>query len=263
MSKRQREIINLLGTQPEINPQVEVERRTDFLVNLLGQTGMNGFVLGISGGQDSLLAGILAQRAVERRRAAGYDAEFHAVLLPYGEQRDRADVELALQTIQPDIIRDVNIKPGVDALVSSINAAGAQLEDLDRGNVKARMRMIAHYAIARVNGLLVIGTDHAAEKVVGNYSKHVGADTLPLETLTKRQGREMLEFLAVPPVFLQKAPTADLLDEDPGRPDEDEMGVPYAAIDDYLEGKEVSNDLAEKIERRFDASAHKRSTIGL
>src|SRR5690606_15491597 len=65
----QREIIEALGAKSEIDPAVELERRRDFLVDYLRSTGARGLVLGISGGQDSSLAGRLAQLAVERIRA--------------------------------------------------------------------------------------------------------------------------------------------------------------------------------------------------
>lgn len=92
METRQQEIIANLGVVPTINARQEIERRSEFLAQYLAKSGMKGFVLGISGGQDSLLAGLLAQKAVTKRREAGAEAEFHAVLLPYGTQTDREDV---------------------------------------------------------------------------------------------------------------------------------------------------------------------------
>ena len=262
MRPKQQEIITTLGVKPNIDPALEIERRAQFLADYLGHTGLNGFVLGISGGQDSLLAGLLAQRAVELRRQAGHQAEFHAVLLPYGEQLDRADAELAMQTIEPDVVHDINIKPGTDALVASINAdLGQPLSDFDKGNVKARQRMIVQYALAGAHSLLVIGADHAAEAVTGFYTKYGdgGADILPLAGLTKRQGHAMLEALNVPEIFLSKQPTADLLDERPAQSDEAELGLSYDAIDDYLEGKEIDPRIAEAIEHRYDLTQHKRT----
>ena len=262
MRIKQQEIITDLGVKPKIDPEKEIKRRSQFLADYLGRTGLNGFVLGISGGQDSLLAGLLAQQAVELRRQAGHQAKFHAVLLPYGEQLDRADAELAIKTITPDVVRDINIKPGTDALVMSINTSADQsLSDFDKGNVKARERMIVQYALAGAHDLLVIGADHAAEAVTGFYTKYGdgGADILPLAGLTKRQGRAMLKAFDVPEIFLSKQPTADLLDERPAQSDEIELGLSYDAIDDYLEGKEIDPAIAAAIERRYDLTQHKRA----
>ena len=262
MRRQQFDIITTLETQPTINPAEEIERRSQFLADYLGHTGLNGFVLGISGGQDSLLAGILAQRATQIRRDTGHEATFHAALLPYGTQADRADAELAIATINPDVVHDIDIKPGVDGIATSITTAeGQPIRDFDKGNIKARMRMIAQYAIAGPQGLLVVGTDHAAEAVTGFFTKYGdgGADVLPLAGLTKRQGRAMLEELGVPEIFTTKPPTADLLDGLPGQTDESELGMSYQTIDDYLEGQDIPEDLAIKLERQFDTTWHKRN----
>lgn len=262
MSERQQEIITTLGVKPEINPTEEIEQRTAFLSRYLSHTGLKGFVLGISGGQDSLLAGLLAQRAVEQRRQAGDEAYFHAVLLPYGTQADRADALEAVETITPDFVHDLDIKLPVDAFSTTFETAETHpLRDFDKGNVKARMRMIAQYALAGDQNLLVVGTDHAAEAVTGFFTKFGdgGADILPLSGLTKRQGKALLRELGAPEHFMAKSPTADLLDGRPGQTDESELGLTYETLDDYLEGKPVDPAVAEAIETRYAATEHKRN----
>ena len=262
MTMYQSEIIAELGVKSDIDTTAELKARQKFLENYLGQTGVNGFVLGISGGQDSLLAGLLAQRAIEARRQAGFEASFHAVLLPYGTQADREDALLAIETISPDVVHDLDIKPATDALAASFELSEyVALPDYHKGNVKARMRMIAQYAIAGQYGLVVLGTDHAAEAVTGFFTKYGdgGADVLPLSGLSKRQGRALLEALDVPAIFVQKKPTADLLDENPGQPDESELALSYDTIDDYLEGNPITSQDAATLESRFEATHHKRS----
>lgn len=262
MRQLQKEIIAELGSNPSIDPAHEIEKRSNFLAQYLGKSGMNGFVLGISGGQDSLLAGMLAQQAVTIQREAGFDASFHAVLLPYGTQSDRDDALLAIDTIQPDVTHDLNIQPGTDGFVHGFNSSEiAPLTDFNKGNVKARMRMIAQYALAGQNGLLVIGTDHAAEALTGFFTKFGdgGADVLPLSGLTKRQGRQILEHLDAPNRFMSKPPTADLLDVKPSQPDEAELALSYDTIDDYLEGRPVSEQDAMALEERYRKTAHKRA----
>lgn len=262
MRTLQKEIISELGTLPTINPAEEIENRTRYLADYLGASGLNGFILGISGGQDSLLAGLLAQRAVNLRREQGFDAEFHAALLPYGSQADRDDALLAVETIAPDFQHDLNIQPATDAFADTFALAEhLPLADYHKGNVKARLRMIAQYALAGQYGLLVIGTDHAAEAVTGFYTKYGdgGADILPLSGLTKRQGKQLLTALGTPATFIEKPPTADLLDNAPAQPDETELGLSYDVIDDYLEGRSVDPQAAAAIEERFAATTHKRT----
>ena len=261
MKTKQQAIVETLGVRPEINPRQEIEQRSRFLADYLARTGLKGFVLGISGGQDSLLAGLLAQKAVEQRRSEGFDAAFHAVLLPYGRQADRDDALRSVDFIQPDFIHDFNIENGVDGLAKDFKLAeGRPISDFDKGNVKARMRMIAQYALAGEHTLLVIGTDHAAEAVTGFFTKFGdgGADILPLSGLTKRQGKALLRELGAPERFMTKAPTADLLDVKPGQADESELGITYDLLDDYLEGKEIDESIAKRIEDRYDATQHKR-----
>jgi NAD+ synthase len=262
MSRVQQRIIAELGSKPTIDPEEEIRSRSQFLASYLANSGLRGFVLGISGGQDSLLAGILAQRAVDIRRHEGHDATFHAVLLPYSAQRDRADALLAIETIAPDVVHDLNIQPATDAFTDTFNRQETDsLTDFNKGNVKARMRMIAQYAIAGQYGLLVIGTDHAAEAVTGFYTKYGdgGVDVVPLAGLTKRQGKQLLVSLDTPQLFTDKRPTADLLDHTPAQPDETELGLTYEVIDDYLEGKSIAPEAAARIEQRYLASAHKRA----
>ncbi len=262
MRDLQARIIEELHVEATIDPADQVRRRTDFLKSYLAASGAKGLVLGISGGQDSSLAGRLCQLAVEELAAEGRDARFVAVRLPYGVQHDEDDARLALDFIRPAEVVEFNIKGGVDGVASDFaDAVGAPISDFGKGNVKARMRMVAQYALAGEGGLLVVGTDHAAEAVTGFFTKYGdgGADVLPLSGLTKRQGRALMEHLGAPERLSQKVPTADLLDHDPGQSDEANLGLRYADIDEFLEGGEIDPEVAEKIEARFLQTRHKRA----
>ncbi|MFP7297334.1 ammonia-dependent NAD(+) synthetase [Neobacillus niacini] len=257
----QKEIIGALNVKPEINPKEEIRSRIDFLKSYLLKTKAKGYVLGISGGQDSTLAGRLVQLAVEEHRQDGKDALFIAVRLPYGKQRDEDDAARAMKFISADREYTFNIQAAVDAVQTEFNENSTlPLSDYHKGNVKARMRMIAQYAFGGMEDLLVIGTDHAAEAVTGFFTKHGdgGADVLPLSGLTKRQGKALLKELGAEERLYLKVPTADLLDHKPGQADETELGISYDDIDDYLEGKPVSQEIAEKIEKRYRITEHKR-----
>ena len=262
MSAMQSDIIAALGVAPTIDPDTEITRRVQFLVDYLDATGAKGYVLGISGGQDSTLAGRLAQLAVEQRRADGNDATFVAVRLPHGVQADEDDAQLALQFIQPDETVTVDIEPATTAMAGAVADAlkAGSLGDFNKGNVKARMRMIAQYAIAGERGLLVVGTDHAAENVTRFFTKHGdgAADLVPLAGLNKRQGAALLDHLDANPRLWEKVPTADLEEDRPALPDEDALGITYAHIDDYLEGKQIPQEAAERLEHLWRIGQHKR-----
>lgn len=263
MGNLREEIIAELGVLPSIDPGNEVRRRVDFLKDYLRTAHAKGFVLGISGGQDSALAGRLCQLAVEELRAEGHEARFVAVRLPYGVQADEADARIAMTFVAPDESVVVNVRPGANAVAAEVASAlkVGKLRDFVRGNIKARERMVIQYAIAGQENLLVVGTDHAAEAVTGFYTKYGdgGVDVTPLTGLTKRQGAALLQELGAPARLSSKVPTADLEDDRPALPDEEALGLRYSEIDAYLEGEEVTAEVAERIEELFTRTRHKRT----
>ena len=263
MRELQREIIELEKTKPTIEPAHEVRRSVDFLKKYLHQNPfLKTFVLGISGGQDSTLAGKLAQMAMTEMRAETGDSEYQfiAVRLPYGEQADEQDALDAIEFMGADKMIRVNIKASVDAMVAAVEENGVQISDFNKGNIKARARMIAQYAIAGQMSGAVIGTDHAAENITGFFTKFGdgGADLLPLARLNKRQGKALLSYLGAPSHLYEKKPTADLEEEKPLLPDEEALGVTYDQIDDYLEGRRIDGNAAARIEALFQKTEHKR-----
>lgn len=262
MRPLQKEIIEALKVLPEINPEEEIRRSIQFLKGyLLKHQGLKSLVLGISGGQDSTLAGRLAQMAVEELRAeTGEYFQFIAVRLPYGIQADESDAQKALDFIQADKNLVVDIKPATDAMVAAIDENSMAISDYNKGNIKARQRMIAQFAIAGQTAGVVIGTDHAAEGVTGFFTKFGdgAADVLPLWRLTKSQGKDMLKALGAPEELYLKVPTADLEENKPQQPDEEALGVSYDAIDAYLTGQAVDEKDAETIENWYLKSRHKR-----
>jgi NAD+ synthase len=261
MRELQARIIAELNVSPTVDPATEVRRRVRFLKEYLKHTGAQGVVLGISGGQDSTLAGRLCALAVDELVVEGHPATFVAVRLPYAVQRDEADAQLALEFICPQSQATFNIEPAVDGFESEFLASvDVAMTDFTKGNVKARSRMIAQYALAGQLGLLVVGTDHAAEAVTGFFTKYGdgGTDILPLTGLTKRQGRALLVELGAPEQLYLKDPTADLLDHAPGQTDEANLGLQYEHIDDFLEGQPVEDEVAAAIEARYLSTEHKR-----
>ncbi len=262
----QREIITELGVDERFDAEREIARRVDFLADYLVSTGSRALVLGISGGVDSLVGGCLSQRAVDKVRAGGGDAVFVAMRLPYGEQRDEHDAQSALQTIQADKLVTVNIKPASDAMLNALLAGelvfrDAAHQDFLLGNIKARQRMIAQYAVAGAHGGLVVGTDHAAEALMGFFTKFGdgAADITPLAGLSKRRVRALAIAMGASEAAAMKIPTADLESLSPLKPDEDAFGISYALIDDFLEGKEVPAEAMETILGIYRRTAHKRA----
>jgi NAD+ synthase len=258
----QDEIIDELHVKKRIVPHEEIRFRVDFLKAYVRFAGMKGFVLGISGGQDSSLAGRLCQIAVEELRQEGDDTYlFIALRLPYGVQHDEEDALRALRFIRPDRSYVVNIKGAVDGAVQSFEeATGLTMSDFNKGNQKAQERMTVHYRFAHAFNVLVVGTDHAAEALPGFFTKYGdgGVDLTPLSGLTKQQGRELLKYLGASEQIYTKAPTADLLDQRPGQLDEDELGISYQVMDAFLTGESIADEVAARIRHRYQVTEHKR-----
>jgi NAD+ synthase len=262
LNKLQKIVIEELKTKAVINPKEEIRKRIDFLKQYLVKHSFSkGYVLGISGGQDSTLAGKLAQLAVDELNdstSGGY--HFLAVRLPYGEQFDEDDCQDAIDFINPTKVFTVNIKNAVDASVASLLNAGVTISDFLKGNEKARERMKVQYSIGGAHNCFVIGTDHASEAITGFFTKHGdgACDIVPLFGLNKSQGKLLLQELGCPEHLYKKTPTADLEENKPAQPDELALGVTYEDIDKYLEGQEVSPTSKERIETLFTNSQHKR-----
>ncbi len=266
---RQKEIIQSLGTNPLLADdealKADLTKRIDFIKKIVQASGASSLVLGISGGVDSLVAGRLCQLSAEQLREEGKEVQFIAVRLPYKEQQDEVDANLSLFWIEPDQIQTVNIAETVDAMMNSLGPAqkcnDVARVDFVKGNVKARARMIAQYAIANLNNGLVVGTDHAAEAVMGFFTKFGdgASDLAPLSGLVKSQVRRAALLLGAPEKLALKTPTADLEELDPGKPDEMAYGCTYEQIDAFLLGEYIDPDIARMIVSQFDKTRHKRA----
>ena len=262
----QQDIIEVLRIAPSFDAEAEIDRRTAFLRDHLIRHQRRSLVLGISGGVDSLTAGFLAQRAVREAREQGHDVRFIAMRLPYGVQKDEEDAQRSLAAIQPDTILTVDIKPAADAMLAAVKAGGlvferAEQQDFILGNIKARQRMIAQYAVAGTTHGMVIGTDHAAEALMGFFTKFGdgACDITPLTGLNKRRVRALAKTLGAHEALVHKIPTADLEDLVPLKPDEASFGVTYEEIDDFLEGKRISDRAYDIILKQYRSTAHKRA----
>ena len=266
LSRARQEIIRDLGVPADFDVTVEIERRVAFLAERLTTTGSRALILGISGGVDSLVAGRLCRLAVDRVREAGHEAKYVAMRLPYGAQKDEDDATRAVEFGAPERCLTVDVGPTTDTMTASLDKGGMTYtdeaaKDFVIGNIKARQRMIAQYAVAGGLRGLVIGTDHAAEAVTGFFTKYGdgAADLVPLSGLTKRRVRAIGTTLGAPEDLVHKVPTADLESLTPQKPDEEALGLTYDQIDDFLEGLPVDDEVARTLVDRYRVTAHKRA----
>jgi len=268
------QILKEMHVLANIDIASEIQTRINFIKSKLQEAYCHTLVLGISGGVDSSTAGRLCQLAVEQLNDSEKTEEYQfiAVRLPYAVQKDEDEAQLALQFIQPSHSVAVNIQSGADGIhnstLSGLQESTVKLADntnLDfiKGNVKARMRMIAQYEIAGLTGGLVVGTDHSAENITGFYTKHGdgACDLAPLFGLSKRQVRALAKQLGAPALLVEKAPTADLEEDKPQLEDEIALGMTYDQIDDFLEGRPVPQEIEDKLIAIYLRTQHKRQPI--
>ncbi|GHU33873.1 hypothetical protein FACS1894166_10340 [Bacilli bacterium] len=123
-------------------------------------------------------------------------------------------------------------------------------------NLKARLRMTTLYALAQQHNLIVAGTGNADELYMGYFTKYGdgACDILPLANLTKGDIFMASKLLKLPSRIIERAPSASLF---AGQTDENEMGVSYNEIDDYLHGKKISESACKIIERFHAVNNHK------
>ncbi|MBX6350844.1 MAG: NAD(+) synthase [Clostridia bacterium] len=230
----------------------EAERIAGWLVDKVRAAGAAGFVVGLSGGVDSALVACLATRAVPGR--------VWAYALPCrSSEADLRDAALVARHLALPFAT-VDLAPVEDAFLAALEPAAGEPSRLARGNLRARLRMIALNHLAARHRALVLGTGNASELYVGYFTKwgDGGVDLLPIGHLVKREVRLLASALGLPAAVVGRTPTAGLWE---GQTDEDELGFRYDELDAYIrEGPEaVPAEVAQRILSLHEASAHKRA----
>lgn len=244
-----------------INPDIARTMLTAFIRDQITKAGARGAVIGLSGGIDSALSAYLSALALGAENVL-------AVRMPY-KTSAQASLDDAQQVIDalgiPSL--DVPITPMVDPLI-------AQFPDMDnvrKGNIMARIRMVVLYDQSAARGLLPMGTSNKTEFLLG-YSTIYGDSGValhPIADLYKYQVRQLSAALGVPQSILDKAPSADLWE---GQTDEGELGFTYNDVDQVLyllvDGRYSVEDViaegfdaafVEKVWRRVKANHFKRT----
>ena len=230
--------------------ETEIRERVAFIKNLLAEAHADGIIYGNSGGKDCTLVGALCKLACENTVG---------VIMPcssgrnYGSDRDDA---LAAGERFGIPQRTVDLTPVREALLASLD----DVTELNAGaltNIAPRLRMTTLYAIAAAENRMVAGTGNKCEIFMGYFTKwgDGGSDFNPIADLTVSEVYELLEYLGAPESIIKKAPSAGLFE---GQTDEDDMGVTYAAVADYIAGREVTDHDRAIIERYHTRSEHKR-----
>lgn len=221
-----------------------------FIKRHVDDAGLEGVVLGISGGVDSATAAGLAAAAVGPENVTG-------LWLPYHDQSDQGDAQAVVERFGINF-KEISITPMTDAYL----AQAGEVDDVRRGNVCARARMIILFDQSKEAKAIVMGTGNKTELLLGYFTLFGDAacSIAPLADLYKGQVYLLAEALGVPEAVIQKAPSAGLW---PGQTDEGEMGISYFRVDRYLYYLVEKGEKPTKLlERGFDADFQRR-VVGL
>lgn len=207
----------------EFNVEQAVITCKRFLTGKLLESGLSGYVIGLSGGIDSAVSCALAAHAV------GPDKVL-AVVLPY-KTSSKESVEHARELIAQLGVthRTVDISPMIDAYYDRIDESMR----VRAGNKMARERMAVLFDIAHETDCLVLGTGNRTEICLG-YTTIFGdaaCSINPNGELYKTEIRQVARHLNIPDSIIDKHPSADLW---AGQTDEGEIGVTYEQIDRIL-----------------------------
>lgn len=232
---------------------VELENRVAFIRNLVEKAGAKGIVFGNSGGKDSALVGILCKAACENTVGIMMPCESKR---NFGMDMDDGG-ELAAQFGIEN--RTIDLTEQKQAAVRALGTI-TELNQQALTNINPRLRMLTVYAVAAAENRLVAGTGNRSEAYMGYFTKWGdGAyDFNPIADLTVTEIYEFLRYLKAPQAIIDKAPSAGLFE---GQTDEQEMGVTYKAIDDFLLYGTVNAQDKAVIDRYHNRSEHKRKPL--
>ncbi len=230
------------------------EKISDWIRQQVTAAGKKGVVVGLSGGIDSAVVGVLAKKAM-RDNVIG-------LILPCGN--DAMDEELAAKLA--DRFRIKTQTADLYDIYTRLCAHFTGGTAVARANLKPRLRMMALYYFANTLDYLVAGTGNKSELIIGYFTKYGdgGCDILPLAGLLKTEVRKLAKDLHIPGEIIKRPPSAGLWE---GQTDEDEIGISYKELDSCLialeKGKRTDskNRNLAKVKLMVKNSQHKRKKI--
>jgi NAD+ synthase len=242
------------GTELHLNTEFVKKMLVDFIRDQIHNAGFSKAIVGLSGGIDSAVSAYLSCEALGKENV-------FAVLMPYKSSSPDSAADAGLIVKELGIHSEVvEITPMVDPFFASQRIT----DNIRRGNIMARMRMIVLYDRSLMNNALVVGTSNKTETMLG-YGTLFGdmACALnPLGDLYKSQVWQLAEALGVPKKIIEKKPTADLWQN---QTDEGELGFLYKDVDRLLyymidERRSDAELISMGIEKGFIAEVKKRVT---
>jgi len=195
---------------------------TLFLDNEVRKTGINRVIVGLSGGLDSAVVAVLAQKT--------FKDDLLCVKMPshYSSQSSLDDAD--------ELCRDFGlnaITSPITPMLKAYEKINPDLDNLRKGNFSSRMRMATLFDISARENALVLGTSNKSELMLGYGTLYgdLASAINPIGDLYKSEVFELAEYLGVSKSIIKKPPSADLWD---GQSDEDDLGYTYAQLDEAM-----------------------------
>jgi NAD+ synthase len=224
------------------DPGKVIDHIAGWLKDYCETAGLNGFVIGISGGIDSAVTSALCARTGKT---------VLAVTMPIRQttaEFDRANehIEWLCNNFPNAKNATVDLTPVFTQFEGSVGAP-ANENHLAMANSRARLRMTTLYALGQTDGLLVAGTGNKVEDFgVGFYTKYGdgGVDISPIADLLKTDVFELAKELGIVASIQQAKPTDGLWED--GRSDEDQIGATYPELEWAMDYKGNESGLDER-----------------
>lgn len=214
----------------------------------VSEAGCEGTVVGLSGGIDSSVTGVLCQKAFPDKNTG--------IIMPCeSSPEDKKDAKALAHNFNIDY-EVVDLIDTYREILSAMGVRETENNRIERGNIKPRLRMAVLYYHAGLKNRLVVGTDNRSELKLGYFTKYGdgGIDIAPLGNLVKMEVRVIARLLEIPEKIISKPPSAGLWE---GQTDAGELGISYEQIDQYILTGEADDKTKEIVDRLEKENKHK------